>query len=43
MDFVEKIFGFAPDGGNGTFELALFVIPIVLAILVVVFRKRLRT
>jgi hypothetical protein len=28
MDFIEQIFGFAPDGGNGLFELLLFVIPI---------------
>jgi len=29
MDFIEKIFGFSPDGGSGTFEVLLFVIPIV--------------
>ncbi len=28
MDFIEKIFGFAPDGGSGAFEVLLFVIPI---------------
>jgi hypothetical protein len=28
MDFIERIFGFAPDGGNGMFELMLFLIPI---------------
>jgi hypothetical protein len=28
MDFIEKIFGFAPDGGSGVFELMLFVIPL---------------
>ena len=28
MDFIEQIFGFAPDGGNGLFEFLLFAIPI---------------
>ena len=29
MDFIEHIFGVSPDGGNGTFELMLFVLPII--------------
>lgn len=29
MDFIEKIFGLSPDGGDGTFEFLLFAIPIV--------------
>ena len=29
MDFIERLFGFAPDGGNGSLELLLFAIPIV--------------
>lgn len=28
MDFIEKLFGFAPDGGSGSLEFLLFVIPI---------------
>ncbi|MDH4191490.1 MAG: hypothetical protein OEW21_14970 [Betaproteobacteria bacterium] len=28
MDFVERIFGFSPDGGSGAFELLLLLIPI---------------
>ena len=40
MDFIERIFGFAPDGGNGMFEFLLFVIPI--AGIVVLWRKRKR-
>lgn len=28
MDFIERIFGFSPDGGSGAFELLLFAIPI---------------
>ncbi len=29
MDFIEKIFGFSPDGGSGAFEVLLFLVPIV--------------
>jgi hypothetical protein len=29
MDFIERIFGFAPDGGSGTLEFLLFAIPVV--------------
>jgi hypothetical protein len=29
MDFLETIFGFSPDGGNGMFEMMLFLIPIL--------------
>jgi hypothetical protein len=29
MDFIEKIFGFSPDGGSGSFEVLLLLIPIV--------------
>jgi hypothetical protein len=28
MDFIEKIFGFSPDGGSGSLELLLFAIPL---------------
>jgi hypothetical protein len=28
MDFIERIFGIAPDGGSGSLELLLFLIPI---------------
>ncbi len=28
MDFIEKIFGFSPDGGDGSFEFFLFAVPI---------------
>lgn len=27
MQFIEQIFGIAPDGGSGLFELILFLIP----------------
>ena len=28
MDFIERILGFSPDGGDGSFEFMLFAIPI---------------
>jgi hypothetical protein len=36
VDFIERIFGVSPDGGNGSFELLIFVALIALA--AVVFR-----
>jgi hypothetical protein len=29
MDFIERIFGISPDGGSGSLELMLFLIPIL--------------
>ena len=29
MDFIERIFGFSPDGGSGALEFLLFLVPIV--------------
>jgi hypothetical protein len=28
MDFIERLFGFSPDGGDGSFEILLFAIPL---------------
>ncbi|HEY3177736.1 MAG TPA: hypothetical protein VGL25_02515 [Casimicrobiaceae bacterium] len=42
MDFIERIFGIAPDGGSGAFELLLFLIPVA-GILVLLERRRRRT
>jgi len=28
MDFIERLFGIAPDGGSGALEFVLFLIPI---------------
>jgi hypothetical protein len=28
MDFIEQIFGIAPDGGSGFLEMLLFVVPL---------------
>jgi hypothetical protein len=41
MDFIERIFGISPDGGNGTLEL-LYVVSIVTAIAVISYRLRRR-
>jgi len=41
MDFIERIFGFAPDGGNGVFELLLFIVPIA-GIITLALRRRKR-
>jgi len=41
MDFIERIFGLSPDGGSGSFELLLFLIPIA-GIAYLIIRRRLR-
>ncbi|MEO5733808.1 MAG: hypothetical protein ABIN96_03975 [Rubrivivax sp.] len=41
MEFIERIFGFSPDGGNGSFEFLLFAIPIA-GIVYLVWRRRRR-
>jgi hypothetical protein len=40
MDFIEKIFGIAPDGGSGSFEFLLFALPIVGIVFLLSKRKR---
>jgi len=32
MDFIEKIFGISPDGGNGMFEFVLFAVPLLILV-----------
>lgn len=41
MDFIERIFGFAPDGGDGSFEFLLFAIPMA-GIVYLLWHRRLR-
>jgi hypothetical protein len=41
MDFIERIFGFAPDGGNGMFEFLLFAVPIA-GLAILQYRRRRR-
>jgi len=33
MDFIERLFGIAPDAGSGTLEIALFLIPLAAVLL----------
>jgi len=40
MDFFEGLFGIAPDGWNGSFELLLFLIPLAGILLLRAWRKR---
>jgi hypothetical protein len=40
MDFIERIFGISPDGGSGSLEVLLFLVPI--AGLLVLYRMRSR-
>lgn len=42
MDFIEKIFGIAPDGGSGAFEVLLFALPIAGIVFLLAKRKRWR-
>ncbi|MBI2189287.1 MAG: hypothetical protein HYU37_19485 [Acidobacteria bacterium] len=39
MDFIERLFGVSPDGGNGTFELLLLTLPLCLIVLVQMIRR----
>jgi hypothetical protein len=32
MEFIERIFHISPDGGSGALELALFLIPVIVAV-----------
>ena len=41
MDFIERIFGIAPDGGSGSLEFLLFVLPMA-GIIYLVLRRRQR-
>jgi hypothetical protein len=40
MDFIERLFGIAPDGGSGTLEMALFLIPLAGLVLLWYVRQR---
>ena len=40
MDFIERIFGIAPDGGSGILEISLFLIPILLGSIVFLHRRK---
>lgn len=40
VDFIEKIFGFAPDDSSGAFEFLLFLIPIIGILAIREWRRR---
>ena len=40
MDFIERIFGLAPDGGSGSLEFLLFLIPVAGIVWIVAARRR---
>jgi hypothetical protein len=40
MDFLERLFGFSPDGGNGLFEILLFAFPIAGILMLAVWRRK---
>jgi hypothetical protein len=42
MNFIEQLFGLAPDNGSGTFELLLLAVPFVIVSLLYLGRSGLR-
>jgi hypothetical protein len=42
MDFIEKLLGIAPDGGDGSLEFLLFLIPVAGIIAIAAWRRRSR-
>ncbi len=40
MDFIERLFGLTPDGGDGSLE-AVWLAAIAVSVVLVVFRRRL--
>jgi hypothetical protein len=40
MDFIERIFGVAPDSGSGFLELLWFLVPIAAIVIAIQWRKR---
>jgi hypothetical protein len=42
MDFIERIFGISPDGGDGSFELMLFIVPVALILAILYWRRNRR-
>jgi hypothetical protein len=41
MDFIERWFGFSPDGGDGSLE-ALYLLVLVIVVAAIMFRGRIR-
>jgi hypothetical protein len=43
MDFIERIVHVSPDGGSGATEILFLLVPVLLAILMIVWRRRMRS
>lgn len=43
MDFIERLFGFSPDNGSGSFEALLFLMPIAVLLAWYVVRRNRQT
>jgi hypothetical protein len=41
MDFIERLFGASPDGGDGSLEVA-WIAAVVVAVVAIAFRRRIR-
>jgi hypothetical protein len=42
MDFIERLFSISPDGGSGSLELTLVILPALIAFSVLCWHKRRR-
>ena len=42
MDFIERLFGISPDGGSGSFEMMLLVVPLAAVITWFAYARRRR-
>jgi len=40
MDFIEKIIGLSPDGGSGSLEILLFLIPVLMVGVLFTMRRK---
>ncbi len=40
MDFIERIFGFSPDNGSGTFEGSIVIAVIVVVVGIYFYRRQ---
>jgi hypothetical protein len=43
MDFIERIFGISPDGGSGSLEFLLLVLPFAIGTMVMLLRNGIRS
>ncbi len=43
MDYIERLFGISPDGGNGLLELSIFLLFVVVVVGLLLRRMRARS